>query len=178
MIKKGIVLSHKISKNGIEVDRAKVEVITKLPPPTMVKGIRSFLSDVGFYRRFIPDFSKMARPMTYVLEKKTMFIFLKECMKSFEFLKKKLTEAPILVAPDWDLSFEITCDAIDFTFDIVICDKKGTENLAADHLTRLENPHKKDLVEMEMNDNFPHESLNMIALNDDNEPSWFADIAN
>ncbi|GKD07935.1 reverse transcriptase domain-containing protein [Tanacetum coccineum] len=63
-------------------------------------------------------------------------------------------------------------------FDIEIRDKKGSENLAADHLSRLENPHKGDLVEMEMNDNFPHESLNMIALNDDNEPSWFADISN
>nr|GEU54026.1 reverse transcriptase domain-containing protein [Tanacetum cinerariifolium] len=56
--------------------------------------------------------------------------------------------------------------------------KGGAENLAADHLSRLENPHKGDLIEMEMNDNFPHESLNMIALNHDNEPSWFADIAN
>ncbi|GKF37164.1 reverse transcriptase domain-containing protein, partial [Tanacetum coccineum] len=56
--------------------------------------------------------------------------------------------------------------------------KKGVENLAADHLSRLENPYKEDLVEMEMNDNFPHESLNMITLNDDNEPPWFTDIAN
>ncbi|GJW41879.1 reverse transcriptase domain-containing protein [Tanacetum coccineum] len=104
MVKEGIVLGHKISKNGIEVDRSKVDVIAKLPPPLTVKGIRKF--------------------------------------------------------------------------NIEIRDKKGAENLAADHLSRLENPHKGDLVEMEMNDNFPHESLNMIALNDENEPSWFADIAN
>ncbi|GJY40658.1 hypothetical protein Tco_0427928 [Tanacetum coccineum] len=64
-------------------------------------------------------------------------------------------------------------------FNIDIRDKKGAKNLAADHLSRLENPHKGDLVEMEMNDNFPHEFLNMISLNDDNEASWrFADIAN
>ncbi|GJZ00321.1 reverse transcriptase domain-containing protein [Tanacetum coccineum] len=94
MVKEGIVLGYKISKNGIEVDRAKVDVIAKLPPPTTID------------------------------------------------------------------------------------DKKGAENLAADHLSRLENPHKGDLVEMEMNDNFPHESLNMIALNNENEPSWFFDIAN
>ncbi|GJW86891.1 hypothetical protein Tco_0162231 [Tanacetum coccineum] len=56
--------------------------------------------------------------------------------------------------------------------------KKEAENLAADHLSRLENPHQRDLVGMEMNDNFPHESLNMISLNLDDEPPWFADIAN
>ncbi|GJY41688.1 hypothetical protein Tco_0428958 [Tanacetum coccineum] len=91
MVKEGIVLGHKIYKSGIEVDKAKVDVIAKLPPPMTVKGIRSFL---------------------------------------------------------------------------------GAENLAADHLSRLENPYKEDLVEMEMNDNFPHESLNMISLNNDNEPPW------
>nr|GEV49135.1 putative reverse transcriptase domain-containing protein [Tanacetum cinerariifolium] len=100
MVKKDIVLGHKISKNGIEVDRAKVEVISKLPPPTTVKGIRSFLGHDVFYQRFIQDFSKIARPMTHLLEKETPFIFLKECMESFEFLKNKLTEAPILVASD------------------------------------------------------------------------------
>ncbi|GJW14021.1 reverse transcriptase domain-containing protein [Tanacetum coccineum] len=164
MVKEGIVLGHKISKNDIEVDKAKVDVIAKLPPPTTIKGIRSFLCHAGFYRRFIQDFSKISRPMTYLLEKETSFIFLKECLESCEFLKKKLTEAPILVAPDCDLPFEIMCDA-------------RAENLVADHLSRLENPHKGVLVEMEMNDNFPHGSLNMIALNDENEPPWFADIA-
>ncbi|GKC67844.1 reverse transcriptase domain-containing protein [Tanacetum coccineum] len=63
-------------------------------------------------------------------------------------------------------------------FDIEIRDKKGAENLVANHLSRLENPHKGDLVEMEMNDNIPHESLNMISFNDENEPPWFANIAN
>ncbi|GJR89653.1 reverse transcriptase domain-containing protein [Tanacetum coccineum] len=172
IVKEGIVLGHKISKYGIEVDRAKVDVIAKLPPPTTVKGIRSFLGHASFYRRFIQDFSKTARPMTHLLEKETPFIFSKECMESFENLKKKLTEAPILMAPDWDLPFEIMCDANDFEFDIEIRDKKGAENLAADHLSRLKNPYKGDLVEMEMNDNFPHKYLNMIALNDDNEPPW------
>ncbi|GJT24018.1 hypothetical protein Tco_0893955 [Tanacetum coccineum] len=81
MVKEGIVLGHKISKNGIEVDQAKVDVIAKLPPPTMVKGIRSFLGHAGIYRRFIQDFSKIARPMTYLLEKETPFVFSKECME-------------------------------------------------------------------------------------------------
>ncbi|GKB51369.1 reverse transcriptase domain-containing protein [Tanacetum coccineum] len=107
MVKEGIVLGHKISKNCIEVDRAKVDVIAKLPPPTTVKGIRSFLGHAGFYRRFIQDFSKIARPMTHLLEKDTPFFFSSECQSSFEILKKKLTESPILVSPDWDLPFEL-----------------------------------------------------------------------
>ncbi|GKD78778.1 reverse transcriptase domain-containing protein [Tanacetum coccineum] len=96
MVKEGIVLDHKISKNGIKVDKAKVDVIAKLPPLTMVKEIRSFLGHAGFYRRFIQDFSKIARPMTHLLEKDTPFFFSSECQSSFEILKKKLTEAPIL----------------------------------------------------------------------------------
>nr|GEW12252.1 reverse transcriptase domain-containing protein [Tanacetum cinerariifolium] len=75
MVKEGIVLGHKVSKKGIEVDKAKVDVISKLPHPTTVKGIRSFLGHAGFYRRFIKDFSKTAKPMTRLLEKDTQFIF-------------------------------------------------------------------------------------------------------
>nr|GEU80401.1 reverse transcriptase domain-containing protein [Tanacetum cinerariifolium] len=114
MVKKGIVLGHKILKNGIEVDKAKVYVIAKLPHPTTVKGIRSFFGHAGFYRRFIQDFSKIARLMTSLLEKDTLFFFSKECIKSFQTLKRKLTEAPILVAPDWDQPYELMCDARNF----------------------------------------------------------------
>ncbi|GJU48758.1 reverse transcriptase domain-containing protein [Tanacetum coccineum] len=120
MVKEGIVLGHKISKSGIEVDKAKVDVIAKLPHPTTIIGIRSFLGHVGFYRRFIQDFFKIARPMTNILEKETPFFFSKECIESFETLKKKLTEAPMLVAPDWDLPFEIMCDASDFAVGAVL----------------------------------------------------------
>ncbi|GKB79251.1 hypothetical protein Tco_0946146 [Tanacetum coccineum] len=102
MVKEGIVLGHKISKSGIEVDRAKTDVITKLPHPTTVKGVRSFLGHAGFYRRFIQNFSKIARPMTHLLEKETPFYFSKECIEAFNTLKKNLTEAPILIAPDWN----------------------------------------------------------------------------
>nr|GEX02475.1 reverse transcriptase domain-containing protein [Tanacetum cinerariifolium] len=83
MVKEGIVLSHKISKNGIKVDKAKVDVIARLPHPTTVKDIRSFLGHAGFYRRFIKDFSKIARPMTCLLEKDTSFFFSKECVEAF-----------------------------------------------------------------------------------------------
>ncbi|GJW22514.1 reverse transcriptase domain-containing protein [Tanacetum coccineum] len=247
MVKEGIVLGHKISKSGIEVDRAKVEVIAKLPHPTTVK-----------------DFLKIARPMTHLLEKETPFFFSEECIDSFNTLKRKLTEAPILIAPDWDLPFELMCDASDFAigavlgqrknkhfqpihyasktmneaqthytttekellavvyafekfrsylvmsksivytdhsaikylfakkdakarlmrwilllqeFDIEIRDKKGAENLAADHLSRLENPHQDKLENKEINEAFPLETLGSVALQDQSTP-WFADFAN
>ncbi|GJW68574.1 reverse transcriptase domain-containing protein [Tanacetum coccineum] len=269
MVKEGIVLGHKISKSGLEVDRAKVEVIAKLPYPTTVKGVRSFLGHAGFYRRFIQDFSKIARPMTHLLEKETPFVFSDECKQAFNELRKKLIESPILVVPNWDYDFEIMCDASDFAlgavlgqrkdkhfhpihyasktmtgaqlhytttekemlavvyalekfrpctyrgplwifsikeFNIEIRDKKGAENVAADHLSRLENPHKNELEKQHITESFPLESLGRfesvkeINVNDnvmnknekvvenvvlnnvnvlsDNTTPWFADLAN
>ncbi|GJW14319.1 reverse transcriptase domain-containing protein [Tanacetum coccineum] len=211
-----------------------------------------------------PDFSKIARPMTHLLEKETPFFFSEECIDSFNTLKRKLTEAPILIAPDWDLPFELMCDASDFAigavlgqrknkhfqpihyasktmneaqthytttekellvvvyafekfrsylvmsksivytdhsaikylfakkdakarlmrwilllqeFDIDVRDKKGAENLAADHLSRLENPHQDKFENKEINEAFPLETLGSIALQDQSTP-WFADFAN
>ncbi|GKA20167.1 reverse transcriptase domain-containing protein [Tanacetum coccineum] len=120
MVKEGIVLGHKISKNGIEVDKAKVDVIAKLPHPTTVKGVQSFLGHADFYRRFIKDFSKISQPMTHLLEKNTPLIFSNECIQAYEMLKKKLTEAPILIAPDWDLPFELMYDASDIAIGAVL----------------------------------------------------------
>nr|GFB02274.1 reverse transcriptase domain-containing protein [Tanacetum cinerariifolium] len=116
MVKEGIVLGHKISKKGIEVDKAKIEVISKLPHPTTVKGIRSFLGHAGFYRRFIKDFSKISIPMTHILEKNSPFIFSNECIQAFRTLKDKLTKASILIAPNWDQPFEL----IDFAVGAVL----------------------------------------------------------
>nr|GFB91022.1 retrovirus-related Pol polyprotein from transposon 17.6 [Tanacetum cinerariifolium] len=99
-------------KKGIEVDKAKIEVISKLPHPTTVKGIRNFLGHAGFYRRFIKDFSKISRPMTHLLEKNSPFIFSNECIQAFRTLKDKLTEALILIAPNWNQPFELMCDAV------------------------------------------------------------------
>ncbi|GJU09311.1 reverse transcriptase domain-containing protein [Tanacetum coccineum] len=230
MVKEGIVLGHKISKNRIEVDKAKVDVIAKLPHPTTVKGVRSFLGHAAF-----------------------------------ETLKKKLTEAPILIAPDWDLPFELMCDASDFAigavlgqrhekhfrpihyasktmneaeshytttekemlavvyafekfrsylilnksivytdhsalkylfakkdskarllrwvlllqeFKFKVIDTKGAENLAADHLSRLENPYENVLDPKEINETFPLETLNMVTFRGDSSTPWFADFAN
>nr|GFB96149.1 reverse transcriptase domain-containing protein [Tanacetum cinerariifolium] len=236
MVKEGIVLGHKISKNRLEADRSKVNVIAKLPYPTTVKGVRSFLGHAGFYRRFNQTFSKIARPMTHLLEKETPFVFSKACIDAFETLKKKLTKAPILVALDWNLPFELMCDASDFAigavlgqqkeilavvyafesfwpylvlsksivymdhsalnyllskqdtkprllqwvlllqeFDIIIRDKKGTENLAANHLSRLENPHKDVFENKDINENFLLETLGKIS---SGSTPWFGDFAN
>nr|GEV19858.1 retrovirus-related Pol polyprotein from transposon 17.6 [Tanacetum cinerariifolium] len=120
MVKEGIVLGHKISKKGIEVDNAKIDVISKLPHPTTVKGIRSFLRHAGFYRRFIKDFSKISRPMTHLLEKNAPFVFYDDCVQAFQTLKEKLTEAPILIAPNWGQPFELMCDASDFAVGAVL----------------------------------------------------------
>ncbi|GKA28009.1 reverse transcriptase domain-containing protein [Tanacetum coccineum] len=185
---KGIVLGHKISKKGIEVDKAKVDVIAKLPHPTTVKGVRSFLGHAGFYRRFIKDFSKISRPMTHLLEKNTPFIFSDECIQAFQTLKKKLTEAPILIAPDWDLPFELMCDASDFAIGEIaqwysppsfkVIDTKGAENLTTDHLSRLENPYENVLNPKEVNEKFPLETLNMETFRGDSSTPWFANYAN
>nr|GEX82711.1 reverse transcriptase domain-containing protein [Tanacetum cinerariifolium] len=178
MVKEGIVLGHKISKQGIEVDKTKVDVITKLPHPTTVK----------------------------------------ECVEAFQTLKRKLTEAPILIAPDWDMPFELMCDASDYDIDAVlrkhqdkhfipihyasktmtdaesnytttekemlaeftfkVINTKGAKNLAADHLSRLENPHQNVLDPKEINESFPLETLNPVSTRRNQSTLWFADFSN
>ena len=88
MVTKGVVLGYLVSKKGIEVDKAKVELIEGLPPPTSVKGIRSFLGHTGFYRRFIKDFFKIVRPLTTLLSKDVPFLFDKNCLSAFCRLNK------------------------------------------------------------------------------------------
>nr|XP_029144851.1 uncharacterized protein LOC114924447 [Arachis hypogaea] len=120
MVTEGVVLGHKISKKGIEVDRAKVEVIEKLPPPCNVKAIRSFLGHAGFYRRLIRDFSNIVKPLRTLLVSNVPFIFDRECMQAFNELKSKLSSAPIIAPPSWDLPFEFMCDASDFAIGAVL----------------------------------------------------------
>ena len=79
MVNQGIVQGHIISSRGIEVDKAKIEPISKLPSPTNVKTVRQFLGHAGFYRRFIKDFSKIAKPLYKLLEKYAKFVWEKEC---------------------------------------------------------------------------------------------------
>ena len=190
MVKEGIVLGHWISERGIKVDKAKIETIEKLPPLSPVKGIRSFLGHVGFYRRFIKDFSKIAKPLLNLLVQGEpfefgdqclkAFLFLKgksvsieklpppspvkgirrflghagfyrrfikdfskiakpllnllvqgesfefgdRCLKAFLFLKEKLVSSPIVVASDWNLPFELMCDVSDYAIGAVVGQRK------------------------------------------------------
>ena len=100
MVKEGIVLGHKVSKVGIEVDKAKIKTIEKLPPPTSVRSIQSFLGHPGFYWRFIKNFSKVSKPLYNLLKKDTPFVFDGQCMQAFEELKKKLISTLIIVSLD------------------------------------------------------------------------------
>ena len=112
MVNQGIVLGHVISNKGIEVDKAKVELISKLPPPTNVKAVKQFLGHAGFYRRFIKDFSKISKPLSELLVKDTNFFW--------DEGHSHLTTAPIVRAPNWQLPFEVMCDASDFSIGAVL----------------------------------------------------------
>ena len=85
-----------------------------------IKGIRSFLGHVGFYRRFIKDFSKISRPLTNLLQKDIPFVFDDDCLEAFETLKKALISAPIVQPLDWNLPFEIMCDASGYAVGAVL----------------------------------------------------------
>ncbi|KAL4324362.1 hypothetical protein GQ457_11G024460 [Hibiscus cannabinus] len=148
MVTEGTVLGHNISSQGIEVDKAKVEVIEKLPPPATVKGIRSFLGHAGFYRRFIKDFSKISKPLCNLLRQNQPFVFDEDCQSAFQELKKKLISAPkrnsklpwtcrelkkklisapIVVPPDWTSPFELMCDASDYAVGAALGQRRGTK---------------------------------------------------
>ena len=125
MVNQGIVLGHVISSRGIEVDKAKIELISKLPSPINVKIVRQFLGHVGFYRRFIKDFSKIVKPLYKLLEKYAKFSWEKDCKKSFEDLKSHLTTALIVRAPNWQVPFEVMCDASDLSIGEVLGEREG-----------------------------------------------------
>ena len=111
MVNQGIVLGHVISEKGIEVDKSKIELISKLPSPTNVRTVRQFLGHAGFYRRFIQNFLKIAKPLYKLLEKDAKFEWDAECQQRFEELKAYLTTAPIVRARNWQLPFEVMCNA-------------------------------------------------------------------
>ncbi|CAN6686515.1 unnamed protein product [Malus baccata var. baccata] len=211
MVKQGIVLGHLISNRGIEVDKAKIDAIEKLPPPTTVKSVRSFLGHAGFYRRFIKDFSKISRPLCNLLAKDAPFVFYEACLKAFKKLKTLLTTAPIIAVLNWSLPFELMCDASDYAVGAVLgqrkdrlpqviyyasrtlndaqlnyatiekellavvfaLDKKGSENVVADHLSRLNIPTASEEDSLPLRESFPDEQLFAFQF----RTPWFADMS-
>ena len=124
MVASGIVLGHVVSSKGIEVDKAKVEIISNLPPPKTVREVRSFLRQTRFYRRFIKNFSTISGPLCNLLLKDALFDWNQDCQKSFEKIIGHLTSAPIMQSSDWSLTFELMCDASDFAFGVVLGKRK------------------------------------------------------
>ena len=106
------------------MDQSKVSSIKTLAPPTTVKGVRSFLGHARFYRRFIKDFSKIARPLCRLLEKDTKFNFEDSCKAAFEEIKIRLIQAPIMAAQEWVQGFEMMCDASDLAMRAVLGQRK------------------------------------------------------
>ena len=120
MVNKGIVLGHIISTKGIEVDKEQIELISKLPSPRNVKIVRQFLGHAGFYRRFIIDFSKIAKPLYKLLGKGAKMSWDDDFQRRFEELKTYLTTTPKVRAPNWQLPFEVMCDASELTIGAVL----------------------------------------------------------
>ncbi|XP_042387631.1 uncharacterized protein LOC121979712 [Zingiber officinale] len=181
----GIVLGHIVSRKGIEVDSAKVSTISSLSYPACVREVRAFLGHAGFYRRFIRDFSKIALPLSQLLQKDVLFDFDQRCREAFDRLKEALTSAPIIRPPDWSLPFELMYHAalkyllkkpdakprlirwmlLLQEFDVEIRDRSGKENLVADHLSRIEG----DLDHSAIDDDFRDEQLLQLQ----GESPWF-----
>jgi hypothetical protein len=124
MVTNGIVLGHIISSKGIDVDKSKIELIVNLPTPKSIKDVRSFLRHVGFYRRFIKDFSVISKPLSNLLTKDNIFEWTEHCEEAFVKLKNLLTSAPVIQPPNWSLPFEIICDTSDYVVGVVLGQRK------------------------------------------------------
>lgn len=124
MEKEGIVLGHRISAKVIEVDRAKVNSMEKLPQPISINVFSSFVGYAGFYRRIIKEFSKISKPLCKLFEKERDFLFDENCMKASQCLEDKLVVAPVIIALDWSKTFEIICNSCTVTLGAVLGPKK------------------------------------------------------
>nr|GEX92366.1 reverse transcriptase domain-containing protein [Tanacetum cinerariifolium] len=195
MVKKGIVLGHKISKNGIVVDRAKVDVIAKLAHPTTVKGIRSFLGHAGAVlgqrheKHFKPIHyaSKTVNDAetNYTTTEKEMLavVYAFENFLSYLIMNKSIVHTDhsalkYLFAKKDAKARLLRWVLLPQEFDFKVLDTKGAGNLEADHLSRLENPYKNVLEPKEINETFPLETLSMVTFRGDSNAPWFVDFAN
>nr|GEZ09708.1 DNA-directed DNA polymerase [Tanacetum cinerariifolium] len=197
MVKEGIVLDHKIFKEGIKVDQVKVDVIAKLPYPTTVKGIRSFLGHAGFYRSPSSTSKNHFRPIHYASKTMTeaesnytttekemlAVVYAFEKFRSYLIMNKSIVYtdhfALIYLFAKKDYKARLLRWVLllqEFTFKEI--DTKGAKNLAADHLSRLENPHQNVLDPKEINESFPLETLNMVSSHGNFSTILFADFAN
>ena len=149
MVSQGIVLGHIISEKRIEVGKAKIDLISKLPSPTNVKTVRQFLGHVGFYRRFIMDFSKISKPLYKLLEKDAKFIWDADCQKRFEELKAYLTTAPIVRAPNWQLPFEVMCDASNLSIAAVLRQREGGKHFVVYYASKTLNEAQRNYTTIE-----------------------------
>lgn len=136
MVCEGIVLGHLVFERGIEVDRANVEVIERMSPPTSIKEVGSFLGHVGIYRHFIKDFSKIAKAITNSLVNDVPFDFSRDCLDAFCRLKETLIMEPMLQPPDWELPFEVMCDASDYAIGVVLGQRKDKKLYAIYYASR------------------------------------------
>nr|GEW16750.1 DNA-directed DNA polymerase [Tanacetum cinerariifolium] len=186
MVKEGIVLGHKISKNGIEVDKAKVDVIAKLPHPTTVKGAvlgqrhEKHFKPIHYASKMMNDAEsnyttteKEMLTVVYAFEKFWSYLIMNKSIvhtdhSALKYLfAKKDAKARLL---RWVLLLQ--------EFDFKVLDIKGAENLAADHLSRLENLYENVLDPKEINETFPLETLSMVTFRGDSSAPWFEDFAN
>nr|GEV07259.1 reverse transcriptase domain-containing protein [Tanacetum cinerariifolium] len=188
MVKEGIVLGHKISKNRIKVDKAKVDVIAKLPHLTTVKAVREVLGQ--HQEKHFRPIHYASKTMTeaesnYTTTEKEMLVvvYAFEKFQSYLIMNKSIVytdhSALKYLFAKKDFKARLLCWVLllqEFTFKVI--DTKGAENMAADHLSRLENPHQNVLDPKDINESFPLETLNMVSFRGNSSTSWFTDFAN
>ena len=124
-VQRGVLLGYVVSKRGREPDLDKIVVIDGLATPTNAKGIAKLLGHVGWYRELIPDFAKMAVPITPLLKNEYEFVWTKDCQRAFEELRAKLSTYPVLRPHDWRKPFHMFCDASNMAVGSALCQATG-----------------------------------------------------
>ncbi|QRW25843.1 Retrotransposable element Tf2 protein [Rhizoctonia solani] len=144
-VKKIDYLGFIISEFGIEVDQSKVTDALNWSTPKNVKNIQEFLGFVNFYRRFIPNFGNMARPLYNLLKKDSSWRWESAEQQSFDGLKKCLTSAPLLLQPDTTRQFYVECDALDYATGAILSQRNSEGKLApVAYLSKSLSPAKKN----------------------------------